>query len=110
MEHHGGPSAAWALLKLLPDEKADLAFTSGAQGGVPVVASAYRLGVKWAMVGKQAFRQAAQSVQLWPAVPQLPFVQAQLGAAVSAALSGGRSAWRALDDAARAVAPRLTKG
>ena len=84
------PSAAWALLKFLRDEKADLAFTSGAQGGVPVVASAYRAGVKWAMVGKEAFRQAAQSVQIWPAVPQLPFVQAQIGAAVSAALSGGR--------------------
>jgi len=104
------PSAAWALLKFLRDEKADLAFTSGAQGGVPVVASAYRAGVKWAMVGKEAFRQAAQSVQIWPAVPQLPFVQAQLGAAASAALSGGRSARRALDDAARAVAPRLAKG
>jgi len=57
VEHHGGPSAAWALLKLLPDEKADL-----------------------------------------------------VGAAVSAALSDGRSAPRALDDAVRAVAPRLAKG
>ncbi len=80
------PNEAWALLKFLRDEAADRAFTSGTLGGLPVVKSAYAPGVAWGLVGKNAFQQAAQSVQPWPAVTAIGLVQTELGRAAHAAL------------------------
>jgi ABC-type glycerol-3-phosphate transport system substrate-binding protein len=101
------PNAAWELLKFLRDEKADLDFTTGAMGGLPVVNAAYVAAMRWPLIGKDAFREAAQSVQAWPTVPQIGLVQTQIATAVSTALNRAQTPKRALDAAALAVAPAL---
>jgi ABC-type glycerol-3-phosphate transport system substrate-binding protein len=101
------PNAAWELLKFLRAEQADLAFIDGATGGLPVVNAAYVAAVRWPLVGKDAFRVAAQAAQTWPAVAQIDVVQAQIATAVSSALNEAKTPKRALDEAARAVAVAL---